>query len=182
MCVSLIDMSASCESAAGGIARLFGIQAEDVVSIANIDPTTKKVPQNGLVYTITGVMHEFDFVKNSEGGKAGIDENDIGTPQSPAYETIVTMAVKGNSAINRAYLNAVRQGFRGVLGAVMNSGQIFLIGTPSTPSILRKYNRKFGNDLEVANVQELEFYFKSATGMVEYAGTVADLTTVGLND
>jgi len=182
MCVTLIDMSASCESAAGGIARLFGIPAEDVTSIAPINGTTKKVPENGLVFTVTGVMREFDFVKNSEGGKAGIDENDIGTPQSPAYETIVTMAVKGNSAVNRAYLNEVRQGFRGVLAAVMNSGQIFLIGTPNTPAILRKYNRKFGNDLEVANVQELEFYFKSATGMVEYDGTVADLQTVGLND
>jgi hypothetical protein len=175
-------MEGSCESAAGGIARLFGIIADDVANISEVDGTTKKVLQTGLVFTPTGVMHEFDFIKNSEGGKAGIDENDIGTPQSPAFETICSMTVKGNGAINRAYLNAVRKGFRGVLAAVMNSGQIFLIGTPSTPAILRKYNRKFGNDLEVANMQELEFYYKSSMGMVEYAGTVADLTTVGLND
>jgi hypothetical protein len=182
MCVSLLDMTASCESAAGGVARVFGILSEDVASIASIDGTTKIIPQNGLVYTSTAKMFEFDFIKNSEGGKADLNENDLGTPQSPAYESLLSFSVKGNGAVNRAYLNEVRKGFRGVLGIVTNSGQIFLMGTKSAPAVLRKYTRKFGNDLEAANVQELEFYYKSAVGLVEYAGTVADLTTVGLND
>lgn len=179
MCVDLFDMTPVCDSAPGGLKRLFGILGTDVTSLAAVNGTTKKFPSNAFVFETGKSFREFDFIKNSEGGKAGIEENDIGTPQSPAYETIGKVTVKGNSAINRDYLNQVRGTFRGIFAAETNSGQIFIIGTKDTPAILRRVNRKLGDDLESPNVQELEFYFKSATGMIEYDGSVTTLTTDG---
>ena len=173
MCISLIVMSPSCANAAGGIKRIAAmVSVAGTTTIQAVDATSKKIPTGGI--SPTGFF-EFDFLKNSEGGKAGLDENDIGTPQSAAYESILTCTVKGNSAVNRAYLNTVRQGFRGLIAIETNSGQVFIMGTPQSPAILRKYTRKFGNDLEVANMQELEFYYKSDVGCLEYDGTFASL-------
>jgi hypothetical protein len=173
MCVSLISMSPSCANAAGGIKRIAAmVSTPGTTTMQPIDGTSKKIPSGGIS---GAAFFEFDFLKNSEGGKAGLDENDIGTPQSAAYESILTATVKGNGAVNRAYLNEVRQGFRGLLAVETNSGQVFIMGTPESPAILRKYTRKFGNDLEVANVQELEFYYKSAIGCLEYDGTFTSL-------
>ena len=173
MCVSLINMSPTCANAAGGIKRIAAmVSVPGTTTIQAVDSTSKKIPSAGI--SPTGFF-EFDFLKNSEGGKAGLDENDIGTPQSAAYESILTATVKGNSAINRAYLNEVRQGFRGLVAIETNSGQVFIMGSVEAPAILRKYNRKFGNDIEVANIQEIEFYYKSAVGCLEYDGTFNSL-------
>lgn len=179
MCVTLINMASTCESAPGGVSRILGILGSDITTMLAKDGTTKKFPANTFDFAAGKKFMEFDFIKNSEGGKAGIEENDIGTPQSPAYESIGKCMVKGNSAVNRDYLNQVRGTFRGVFAFVLNSGQIFIAGTKENPAILRKLNRKFGDDLEAPNGQELEFYYKSAEGLIEFAGTITDLTTAG---
>jgi hypothetical protein len=168
-------MTPVCDSAPGGVKRIMGILSEDLTAISAVDGTTKKYLSNAFTFETGKFFREFDFIKNSEGGKAGIEETDIGTPQSPAYETIVKFMVKGNSAINRDYLNQVRGTFRGVFALQLNNDAWMIVGTKESPAILRKLNRKFGDDLEAVNGQEVELYYKSAVGAVEFEGGYAQL-------
>jgi hypothetical protein len=164
-----------CDSAPGGVKRILGILASDITTLDAVDGTTKKFLADAFTFETGKKFKEFDFIKNSEGGKAGLEETDIGTPQSPAYETIAKFMVKGNSAVNRDYLNQVRGTFRGVFALQLNNEAWMIVGTKESPAILRKLNRKFGDDLEAVNGQEVELYYKSAVGAVEFAGDIDDL-------
>lgn len=170
MCYTPQDINESCLNAPGGAVRFFHIPQSEVVSFGAV--TANMIPT--ITFATGKKMFEIQFMDET----GGFDENDVGTNNQPAFEFIGKMSLKGNSADDRAYVNTLRAG-RHVVAMVLNNGQIFLAGTPFKPCYLRKANRKAGLKIEDPNIQELEWYYKSMEGILEYSGTLASLETVG---
>jgi hypothetical protein len=179
MALVLADFDMPEGSASGGLDELYLIKASDLTSIAPIDGTSKKIPANGIVKKTGKKFYRFDFLKNSEKVKAGTTTNDIGTPQAPAYETIVKVRIKGHDAAATDYLRNIRSLGRLVIAQVTQEGPIRIIGDVKAPAIMHKLTDMQGEDLEEFAGFECEFYHKSKNGPQHYDGDVDDLTTVG---
>jgi hypothetical protein len=179
MPLTLADFDMPEGSASGGLDQLYLIKASDLTSIDAIDGTSKKIPAAGIGKKTGKKFFRFDFLKNSEKVKAGTTTNDIGTPQAPAFETIIKVRIKGHDAVATDYLRQIRTLGRLVIAQVTQEGPIRIVGDVNAPAIMHKLTDLQGEDLEEFAGFEVEFYHKSKNGPLEYEGTVEDLTTVG---
>lgn len=176
MCYTPEEILEACIDASGGMKRFFHIPQAEVLSFGAIDV-------NGKIPTITFAtgkkMFEIQFIDEAMSPDgAGGEETDIGTINQAVSEFVGTMDVKGANAKQKAYFLKLRAG-RHIFAMEMNNGQIFLAGTPFKPAYCRKVTTKLGKKLENGVMQTLEWYYKSKEGLQEFAGTVADLETVG---
>jgi hypothetical protein len=179
MSVTLRDLTMGGETAPGGLARILIAKVSDITSMEGIDSTTKKIPDDGIVMATGKRFYEFDYLKNSEKAKAGVEAADIGTPQSPAFEAIGKCTIKGKTAVDDEYLKDIRGTGRLVIAYVGQDDIIRIAGTKTAPAIMHKLNDKGGMDIEEFSGWEVEFYYKSAKGLLHYDGTVTDLLTAG---
>jgi hypothetical protein len=175
MSVTLRDYIMSEETAPGGLDQILIIKTSDLTSMADIDSVTKKIPSGGFTFAMGKRFYAFDFLKNSEKSKAGVEAADIGTPQSPAFEAIGKCTIKGKTAEDDEYLKDIRGTGRLVIAYVGQDGNIRIAGSLTAPAIMHKLNDKGGMDIEEFNGWEVEFYHKSKRGLVHFAGTVAEL-------
>jgi hypothetical protein len=178
MAVTLRDYTMGGDAAPGGLDQILIIKTSDLVSMAAVNSGTGKIPANGFSFQSGERFYQFDFLKNSEKAKAGVETTDIGTPQSPAYESIGKFTVKGKTALDDEYLKDIRDTARLIVAYVGQDGNIRIAGTLTSPAIMHKLNDKGGMDIEEFNGWEVEFYYKSKRGLSHFAGTVLDL----LND
>jgi len=178
MPVTLRDYTMGEETAPGGLDQILIVKTSDLVSMADIDSTTKKIPAAGFVFQTGKRFYKFDYLKNSEKSKAGVEAADIGTPQSPAFEAIAKCTIKGKTAVDDEYLKDIRGTGRLVVALVGQDGNIRIAGSMTAPAIMHKLNDKGGMDIEEFNGWEVEFYHKSKRGLVHFDGTILDL----LND
>jgi hypothetical protein len=178
MSVTLRDYTMGEEAAPGGLDQILIIKTSDLTAMAEIDGTTKKIPAGGFTFASGKRFYKFDFLKNSEKAKAGVEASDIGTPQSPAFEAIGKCTIKGKTAEDDEYLKDIRGTGRLVVAFVGQDGNIRIAGSLTAPAIMHKLNDKGGMDIEEFNGWEVEFYHKSKRGLVHFAGTILDL----LND
>lgn len=176
MCYTPEEITEACIDASGGMKRFWVCPQADVVSFGALD-VNKKVPT--ITFAEDKRMYEIQFIDEAMSPDgAGGDETDIGTINQPVNEFVGTMDVKGADAKQRDYFNKLRSG-RHIFAMEMNNGQIFLGGTPFKPAYCRKVTTKFGKKLENPVLQTLEWYYKSKAGLLEFAGTAADLETPG---
>lgn len=178
MPVTLRDYTMGEETAPGGLDQILIVKTSDLVSMADVDPGTSMIPANGFVFQASKRFYKFDYLKNSEKSKAGVEAADIGTPQSPAFEAIAKCTIKGHTPEDDEYLKDIRGTGRLVIAMIGQDGNIRIAGSMTAPAIMHKLNDKGGMDIEEFNGWEVEFYHKSKRGLVHFAGDILDL----LND
>ncbi len=177
--VTLRDFTMGGDTAPGGLDQILLAKISDIETMEAINVSTKKLDADAFVMAPAKRFYQFDFLKNSEKSKAGVEAADIGTPQSPAFEAIGKVTIKGKTAADDEYLKEIRGTGRLVIAYVQQDGNIRIAGSLTAPAIMHKLNDKGGMDIEEFNGWEVEFYHKSKGGLVHYAGTVTDLLTPG---